>query len=142
MPKSDADADEQHLFSLLRDHHFEERPAWVRLAGVETGGKGAGGAKPKSKQAEAKAKQRVHDRENGWAECYAKAPDDDEARRLIAEVGKALKDPRTRRGLRILLRNPRAALLGERVFRRRGIRWFIARLVLGGSRRLNGLRKH
>jgi hypothetical protein len=32
--------------------------------------------------------------------------------------------------------------LGERVFRRRGIRWFIARLVLGGSRRLNGLRKH
>jgi hypothetical protein len=140
MQEEDADSDEQLLFSLLRDHHFEERPAWVRLTGAQDGSAPADRAKPKSKQAEAKVKQRTRDRENGWAECYAKAPDDDEARRLIAEVGKALKDPCTRRGLRILLRNPRTALVGERVFRRRGLRWFIARLVLGGSPRLNGLR--
>jgi hypothetical protein len=125
------DADEHVLFSLLQDHGFAERSAWIRLG---EGGHGERrlGEKPKSKQAGAKAKQRREDRKNGWAECYAKAPDDDDARRLIADVGKAIKDPRTRRAIRIALRNPCAVLLCERVLHTKGIKSRIARVVLAG----------
>ena len=125
------DADEHDLFRILQEHGFAERSAWIRLGENGHGGT-RNGKKPKSKQAAAKAKQRHEDRKNGWAECYAKAPDDDDARRLIADVGKAIKDPRTRRAIRIVLRSPCAALLGDKVQRRNGIRWRIVRVVLAG----------
>lgn len=132
------------LFRLLHAHGFEKRSAWIQLnhgaSGKMPPGDGANGGappddRPKSRQAKAKAKQRHEDRKNGWAECYAKAPDDDDARRLIAEIGKAIKDPRTRKAIRIALNDPRTALLGKKALAKRGFRWRIAHAVLGSWRR-------
>ena len=141
MDTEDPDAGERLLFKLLEDHGFEKRSAWLRLGNDVDSHRDAATEtreKPKSKQAEAKVKQRREDRKNGWAECYAKAPDHDDARRLIAEIGKAIRAPRMRKAIRIVLRNPRTALVGEKVLRRQGLRWRIAHLVLGGPQRCRG----
>ena len=84
------DNDEQ-LIDLLQQRGFEQHPAWIKLGGQTDH------EKPKSAAASAKSKQRRADKMSGWAECHAKALDDDEARQLVASVAKALNDPQYRR---------------------------------------------
>ena len=128
------DGDDPHhsLRRLLQEAGYTHHPAWVRLGTGPTSA--ADEAIPRGKNATAKAKQRARDRTNGWAECSAKAPDDEDARRLIAEIGRAIKDPRMRRAIRLTLGDPRAALIGSRMLARRGPRWWLAAKILIGWR--------
>jgi hypothetical protein len=50
-----------------------------------------------------------------WRRCYAKAPDDADARALVAKVARLIADPVVREAVRIAVESPKAALIGRRV---------------------------
>ena len=78
-------------------------------------------------QRERQQQQTKRDSENNWRRCYAKAPDDDDARALVSRVARAIADPTTRRAVNIAVEHPQAAILGDKLRKTRNP---IARILL------------
>jgi hypothetical protein len=64
--------------------------------------------------AERKRAQRERDKADGWLQCTVKAPDDEEARALIALVATAIRKPSKRRAIRAVIDDPSLITLGRR----------------------------
>ena len=125
------------LEELFRAHGYEKKSAWVeaRTDDCETRNddsddKTTNAKKPRTAAAERKAAQRDRDRERGWAECHAKAPDDEDARKLISLIASAIGDPEIRAAFWITVENHRTAMIGAKVIGLSGLRKLIINALL------------
>lgn len=65
--------------------------------------------------AERQRTQTLRDEIKGWARCYAKAPDDPDAREIVAMVAKAIISPPIRKAVRVAVAHPEYVFMGEKV---------------------------
>ncbi|MDP1602017.1 MAG: hypothetical protein Q8M03_02005 [Legionella sp.] len=86
---------------------------------------------PKSAEANRKTKQRKNDDVNGWRQCNVKAPNDDDARALMAEIGIRIKNPEVRAAIRIATKNPELVVYGATASALQGFLGLIVRAILG-----------
>ena len=124
----------EQLRRLLIGEGFKETLVWQQAEPAESGPAAAAkeqeAAGPKS-AAERQAEQTVRDKENGWARCYAKAPNDPDAKELVSQVAKAIESPLMRRAIKVTLARPNSVFMGERVRGLRGIRRVVVCRLIG-----------
>jgi hypothetical protein len=119
----------RHLMEL---EGFEEALVW-RQSGPCSSDEAAGEGKEKNAKtaAERQAEQKKRDEDDGWKRCYAKAPDDPDAREIVAMVAKAIASPVVRKAIRLAVTRPQTVFVGERVHGLLGIRRWIVRWLIG-----------
>ncbi len=110
---------------------FEETLVWLQSGPCSSDEITGDGKETKAKTAaERQAEQTIRDEDDGWKRCYAKAPDDPDARDLVAMVAKAIASPIVRRAVRMTVTRPQSVFVGERL---RGLsrirRWIVQRLI-------------
>jgi hypothetical protein len=112
---------------------FEKAVVWLQAdtcASDDPPTEGAKKTKTKT-AAERQTEQAIRDEESGWKRCYAKAPDDDDARALISLVAKAIISPVVRRAIKLAIAHPGSVFLGEKVRALRGPRGYVVRTLTG-----------
>jgi hypothetical protein len=115
-------ADQRSLKKLLRKAGWTEKRAFFE---PENDGPGVfaedddGSPKARS-NAERKADQRKRKLDAGFRQLNVEAPDDDDARALIAQVAKASQSKQARRDVRAVLADRDLVMIGRRVQRLRG----------------------
>jgi hypothetical protein len=120
------------LLHLMELEGFEKTLVWRQSGPCDSGeGFKEGNEKKAKTAAERQAEQTIRDEDVGWKRCYAKAPDDADARDLVAIVAKAIASPIVRRAVRIAVTRPQTVFVGERVHRLLGIRRWIVRWLMG-----------
>jgi hypothetical protein len=87
--------------------------------------------KKKSDAAKRQREQTLRDEQKGWARCYAKAPDDPDAREVVAMVATAIKSLPIRRAVRLAVTHPQYVFIGEKVAGLGGIRGMLVRKLIG-----------
>ena len=107
------------LAKRLRTEGFALALAYVRQAArsdaaTAEGTSGDTDERKRHMQRERQRKKTDRDAPN-WRRCYARAPNDPDARDLVAEVARVIADPRAREAVRIAVENPQAAFLGRRI---------------------------
>jgi hypothetical protein len=135
------DSDRSNSFSeYARSQGYEQELAWVlrRPGKSEDNSAAAAGASteeqtngPESAAAR-KTKQRAKDDARGWRQCNVKAPDDDDARTLMADIGRRLIDREFRAAIRLAATRPELVGYGAKAASLGGIRGAVLRAMLGG----------
>ena len=130
----------EQLRRLLIDEGFKETLGWLKVEATDSApaaegdsdpaAEGQDSAGPKS-AAERQAEQTVRDKENGWARCYAKAPNDPDAKELVSQVAKAIESPLMRQAIKVTLDRPNSVFRGEKVRGLRGIRRVVVCRLIG-----------
>ncbi|MGA7973197.1 MAG: hypothetical protein WCA36_10350 [Pseudolabrys sp.] len=122
----------EQLRRLLIDEGFKETLVWQQAEPAESGPTAAeqDSTGPKS-AAERQAEQTVRDKENSWARCYAKAPNDPDAKELVSQVAKAIDSPLMRQAIKVTLARPHSVFRGEKVRGLRGIRRVVVCRLIG-----------
>jgi hypothetical protein len=88
------------------------------------------------KTIDAAARQRAQthrDEGKGWARCYAKAPDDPDAREIVAVVAKAIESLSIRRAVRLAVVHPQYVFVGAKIAGMGGIRGIVVRRLIGAQ---------
>jgi hypothetical protein len=75
--------------------------------------------------------QTLRDAAEGWARYYAKAPDEPDAREVVALVAKAIKSLPIRRAVRVTVAHPQYVFIGEKVAGLGGVRGMVVRRLIG-----------
>jgi hypothetical protein len=122
----------------MRKEGFNEAFVWQQRAeGTSGESPGESPNEEKTNEAKRQAEQKIRDKEAGLARCYAKAPDDDDARSIVSLVGNTIKPLHDktalhiRTALRLTIEHPRSVFIGEKVLRLGGIRGIIVRWLIG-----------
>jgi hypothetical protein len=89
--------------------------------------------KKKIDAAERQREQTLRDEGEGWARCYAKAPDDPDAREIVAMVAKAIKSLPIRRAVRLAVTHPQYVFIGAKAAGLGGIRGMVVRKLIGAA---------
>ena len=111
---------------------FEETLVWLQSGPCGSDETPEEGDESKAKTAaERQAEQKIRDESVGWKRCYAKAPDDPDAREIVAMVAKAIASPIVRKAVRIAVMRPQTVFVGERVCALPRIRHWIAHRLIG-----------
>ncbi len=131
--KTRAPSPSANLLKLIVAEGFWEAVVWLQTDLPPSNEPSVGETKEtKAKTAtERQADQTVRDEDNHWKRCYAKAPDDPDARALVAMVAKAIVSTDVRKAIRLVIENPELALIGEKVRGLRGVRSWIVRWLIG-----------
>lgn len=122
----------ERLRRLLIGEGFKQALVWLHDEATDATTDGQDSTGPKS-AAERQSAQTKRDKENGWARCYAKAPNDPDARALVSLVAGAIESPLMRRAIRATLAHPSSVFVGEKVRGLRGIRRVVVRRLIGNS---------
>src|ERR1700675_1066924 len=115
-------ADQQSLTKLMRKAGWKEKRAFFEPENEAPGvfaEDDDGSPKPRS-NAERMADQRQGKLGAGFRQLNGEAPDDDDARALIAQVAKAIQSKQARRDVRAVLADRDLVMIGRRVQRLRG----------------------
>lgn len=114
------------LAQQMRSQGLRPRLAWVH----EPGRTEEDAKERKRRKARERQRRQTERDTTKWARCYAKAPDDDDARALVNKIARAIADPEIRRAVRLALENPPVVFLGFKVFQAEGFRrWLLRRLL-------------
>jgi|SRR5665213_313701 len=125
-PNTDADA-EQARNALLQKGWNET----VALVPPGTATSSKRNDATRSPEAERKAKERLHMREQGWNQHNVMAPNNALAREFLSAAAQRIKSPKVLKALRAALDDPDLVRIGKKVRRLRGEKGDQVRKMLG-----------
>jgi hypothetical protein len=128
----------KRLLALMVAEGFGEAFVWQQKAGGTSGEPpGEPPDDEKTNEAKRQAEQKIRDKEAGLARCYAKTPDDDDARSIVSLVGNTIRPLHDktalhiRTALRLTIEHPQSVFIGEKVRALRGVRSVVVRRLIG-----------